>query len=292
MKKNKTTVADFIFTLVDHVRRGDIFLRASSLSFDLLMAGIPLILLLILLGSLFFASPSSPFLGFLHVLPDTIAEVIRSILQVLTENLNPGTIGIGIAVSVWQGSNGMDKLMLGVNTSLGFELRGNVLLRRGLAILYTVLFTFAMILLLFMFVFSRGAIQVWEQAVARLGIAGLDGIVEFLNSIVAKLIPFVFFFFVLVLFYRTAPIVSHGSVSWREAAFGGVVSGLGILLLTFGYGYILDNVSRLSLYFGSLAGILGLFAWLKYTCLIIIFAAEVVATVREMRHGGLRGRLE
>lgn len=268
--------------LIRNLRNQDLLYRASSLSYDLLMASIPLLLLFIVVGSLFFAHPTASLYALFHLLPQVVADILSDVLRVLLQNVNAGTVGFGLVTAVWLGSNGFNKLILDVNTSLGFRIRGKSVVRRTFAIVYTVLFLTAIVLLLVLVVFSRSLIMVAERAIRDFGIRELEVLVSVLNSFLGRNLPLFFFLFTLVLFYRTAPFVSHGHVSWCEAAFGGIVAGVGIFLLTVIYGYVLDHVSRLSLYFGSLAGFLGLFFWLKYTCLILIIGAELIAEVRKV----------
>ena len=268
--------------LIMNLHNQDLLYRASSLSYDLLMASIPLLLLFIVVGSLFFAQPTASLYSLFRLLPQAVADILSDVLNVLMKNVNAGTVGFGLVTAVWLGSNGFNKLILDVNTSLGFHIRGKSVMRRVFAIIYTVLFLTAIVLLLVLVVFSRSLILVAERAIHEFGIRELEALVGLLNSFLAHYLPLFFFLFTLVLFYRTAPIVSNGHVTWREAAFGGIIAGVGIFLLTIIYGYVLDNVSRLSLYFGSLTGFLGLFFWLKYTCLILIIGAEIIAEVRRV----------
>ncbi len=273
---------EFFYTLIRRIRKADLMSRASSLSYDMLMAAIPLFLLFILIGSLFLADPTSSFGIIYHFLPEAITNILQNVIAVLTKSINPGTIGVALATSVWLGSNGINILILGVNASLGFRLRGNALIRRGLAILYTILFTIALLLILVLFVFYRMISGMANHLIAKLGLNELESLVTLLDSALVRLLPLLFFVFILVLFYRTAPIVSYGHISWKESLVAGLVASTGILLVTIVYGYVLDNVSRLSLYFGSLAGLLGLFVWLKYLSVVVIIGAEVLATFREL----------
>ena len=280
--RKRTKIKRVFIGLLLNLHNQDLLYRASSLSYDLLMASIPLLLLFIVVGSLFFAQPTASLYAIVRLLPQVVADILSDVLNVLSQNVNAGTVGFGLVSAVWLGSNGFNKLILDVNTSLGFRLRGKSIVRRTFAIIYTVLFLTAIVLLLVLVVFSRSLILVAERAIHDFGIRELEALVRLLNSFLGRYLPLFFFLFTLVLFYRTAPLVSQGHISWREAAFGGIIAGIGIFLLTVIYGYVLDHVSRLSLYFGSLAGFLGMFFWLKYTCLILIIGAEVIAEIRKV----------
>ena len=44
----------------------------------------------------------------------------------------------------------------------------------------------------------------------------------------------------------------------------------------------MNNVSKLNIYYGSLAGIMALLVWLLMVCQIIIIGAEIIASILEV----------
>lgn len=278
------TDKSFYMDLLQTIRRSRISVRASSLAYSLLMAFIPLLLIFLQLASLFLNNPQVALDGVWRILPDQVAQIFQEVIRVLAESTSTTSLGLGIFSALWLGSNGINKLILSVNRSLGFDLRSNGPVRRVLAIIYTVLFIFSLIVLLLFLVYARNIGGILESLAKTLMVEeALTPFIRVFESLLARLLPPAGFIIILILFYKTAPLASKGAISWQEAALGGVFTGVAILLVTIGYAFIMDNISSLPIYYGSLAGILGLMVWLLYISLILVGGAEVITSYRKIR---------
>lgn len=278
------TDKSFYMDLLQTIRRSRISVRASSLAYSLLMAFIPLLLIFLQLASLFLNNPQVALDGVWRILPDQVAQIFQEVIRVLAESTSTTSLGLGIFSALWLGSNGINKLILSVNRSLGFDLRSNGPVRRVLAIIYTVLFIFSLIVLLLFLVYARNIGGILESLAKTLMVEeALTPFIRVFESLLARLLPPAGFIIILILFYKTAPLASKGAISWQEAALGGVFTGVAILLVTIGYAFIMDNISSLPIYYGSLAGILGLMVWLLYISFILVGGAEVITSYRKIR---------
>lgn len=277
------TDKSFYMDLLQTIRRSRISVRASSLAYSLLMAFIPLLLIFLQLASLFLNNPQVALDGVWRILPDQVAQIFQEVIRVLAESTSTTSLGLGIFSALWLGSNGINKLILSVNRSLGFDLRSNGPVRRVLAIIYTVLFIFSLIVLLLFLVYARNIGGILESLAKTLMVEeALTPFIRVFESLLARLLPPAGFIIILILFYKTAPLASKGAISWQEAALGGVFTGVAILLVTIGYAFIMDNISSLPIYYGSLAGILGLMVWLLYISFILVGGAEVITSYRKI----------
>lgn len=281
MKKSRFLQLSFYLELGHTLKKADLGNRARSLAFSLLMASIPLILVFVQLGSLFLADPTPALLSAWKLLPDQVSQIIRYVIRFLARSTSTATVGFGIFTALWLGSNGISKLILSVNNSMGFELRGNFLIRRLLSVIYTIVFVlFLMILLLFL-VYSKNVGQLLLILGDWLGLSGQwAGLLGLFESLLAKLLPPALFLIFLILFYKTTSITATDQVRWREALVGGLFAGVAIFLVTIFYAFVMDHISRLSVYFGSLAGFLGLFVWLQYVAFLLLGGAEIMAAYR------------
>ncbi|MDD7733057.1 MAG: YhjD/YihY/BrkB family envelope integrity protein [Firmicutes bacterium] len=278
------TDRSFYMDLLQTIRRSGLSVRASSLAYSLLMASIPLLLIFLQLASLFLNNPQLALDGVWNILPTQVAQVFQEVIRVLAESLSTTSLGLGIFSALWLGSNGINKLILSVNRSLGFDLRSNGPVRRILAIIYTVLFIFSLIILLLFLVYSRNIGGILESLAKTFMVEeALAPFIRIFESLLARLLPPAGFILILILFYKTAPMASKGTIQWREAALGGIFTGLAILIVTVVYAFIMDNISSLPIYYGSLAGILGLMVWLLYISFILVGGAEVIASYRKIR---------
>lgn len=277
------TDRSFYMDLLQTIRRSGLSVRASSLAYSLLMASIPLLLIFLQLASIFLNNPQLALDGVWAILPTQVAHIFQEVIRVLAESTSTTSLGLGIFSALWLGSNGINKLILSVNRSLGFDLRSNGPVRRILAIIYTVLFIFSLIILLLFLVYARNIGGILESLAKTFMVEeALTPFIRVFESLLARLLPPAGFILIL-LFYKTAPLASTGTIQWREAALGGIFTGLAILIVTVVYAFIMDNISSLPIYYGSLAGILGLMVWLLYISFILVGGAEVIASYRKIR---------
>ncbi len=273
----------FLEEFMGRLKNGQLKLRAASLSYALLLAGIPLILVFLQLASLVLQNPQVLLDRLAEMLPQPIMELIKGVINSLATSASGTTISVSIFTAIWLGSNGVDSLIRSVNQSMNFEYRGNALLIRLISIIYTVFFMVAVILILLFYVFYDQIILAIRYLMEFLRLGEImTPLLSITNSLLARLLPPILFILVLVLFYKTAPIVAKGSIRWSSALIGGLFSGMGIIIITMIYGFVLDNLSNLSLYFGSLAGILGLLVWLQYVCTIIVAGSEIIISRKRL----------
>ncbi len=276
------TDRSFYMDLLQTIRRSGLSVRASSLAYSLLMASIPLLLIFLQLASLFLNNPQLALDGVWNILPTQVAHIFQEVIRVLAESTSTTSLSLGIFSALWLGSNGINKLILSVNRSLGFDLRSNGPVRRILAIIYTVLFIFSLIILLLFLVYAQNIGGILGSLAKTFMVEeALAPFIRIFESLLARLLPPAGF--ILILFYKTAPLASKGTIQWREAALGGIFTGLAILIVTVVYAFIMDNISSLPIYYGSLAGILGLMVWLLYISFILVGGADVIASYRKTR---------
>lgn len=269
----------FVRGIYKRLSAGNVASRAADLAYYLLLASIPLVLIFLQLGTLFLVDPTTALYQAIDNLPTAAAEFLRSIFQTLAESISPTSIGISLFVSLWLGSRGIDALIKNINASLSPGYRHNPIMRRAMAVVYTVLLMVILIAMLFINVFYDQILSLINRLLWLEEILG--PIWRVTGSLLFKLFPFIVLGIIMILLYKVSPSKIHGGITWREAAVGGVYATLGIFLTTTVYAFIMDNISRLSIHYGSLAGILALLVWLLYVCTVIVSGAEIIAAFRE-----------
>lgn len=289
-KKNKSTTGSkikrYIRLLLSGLKNANLSQRASSLGYDMLMAAIPLLLVFFQMASNFLASPESIIYKYLDLMPEQVASIIRNIINYLYMESSSTSLGLGLLTAIWLGSNGVKTLMVSVNESLDMNFVGNFIITRIIAIIYTILFMFCLIFMLLFTVYSGNLNNLLIKLENILPLKEfLDPLLTFFRSIFSKFLPGIFFLLVLVLFYKTSSIVSKGNITFKEAFVGGFFASFAIFFITVIYAFIMDNISKLSLYFGSLAGILGLFIWTRFVCYALLGGAQAMSAYRDLKAG-------
>ncbi len=286
IKKFSNKTRRFIRLFLTGIKRGNISQRAASLGYDMLMAAIPLLLVFFQLASNFLANPESIFYKYLDLMPTQVATIIENIINYLYMESSSTSLGLGLITAIWLGSNGIKTLMVSVNESMDMDFVGNFIITRLIAIVYTVLFMFSLIFMLFFTVYSGNLGAILYRLEKILPLKNLvDPLLAIFESILTKMLPAIFFLIVLILFYKTSAVVSKGNIRFKEALVGGLFAGISIFLITVAYAFVMDNISKLSIYFGSLAGILGLFIWTRFVCIALLGGAHAMAAYRDLTSG-------
>lgn len=268
------------------IKKGNISQRAASLGYNMLMAAIPLLMVFFQLASNFLANPESVFYKYLDLMPVRVATIIENIINYLYMESSSTSLGLGLVTAIWLGSNGIKALMVSVNESMEMDFVGNFIVTRLIAIVYTILFMFSLIFMLLFTVYSGNLGAILYKLEEVLPLKNLvDPILAVFESILPKMLPVLFFLVVLVLFYKTSSVVAKGNIRFKEALIGGLFAGISIFLITVAYAFVMDNISKLSIYFGSLAGILGLFIWTRFVCIALLGGAHAMAAYRDLASG-------
>ncbi len=94
-----------------------------------------------------------------------------------------------------------------------------------------------------------------------------------------------------IVLYRFVP---DTRVRWREAAWGGLIAGIGFEVTRTGFAYYLANISNLDVVYGSLTTVVILMLFLYIVSVILVWGAELASEISKTDKAGLldiRGHL-
>lgn len=280
----------FAHTLLNRILKDDVAYVASVLAYHILMAVIPLMLVLIQGTSYFVPNPESLLMTYIRDMPQWVAEIVGNIVTTIASGLSTATITVGVIAALWSGSRGIEILMKTINDSFGLVDTRNIIFRKIIAVAYTVLLMVFIITSLLFSVFSDRIIQIIRQLLI-VDFPLIDWLIDSGVLLLLRVLPYLVLVVLLTFFYRMAPSSkSNVRITIPEAFIGAILATTAIFLLTWIYAFIVENISNLSLYYGSLAGILSLLIWLLWICQIIVIGAEIVASYCEVFRGKFFGR--
>jgi len=267
------------FTLVyEKSAEDNIFFLASGMTFGILVASIPFLLLLLsvaglVLSAQFDAPRSEILVWFWQLLPAAGAEV-RSELESTVQQIadQAGSIGVASAVAfVWFST----RVFGALRTVLAevFDLRDRPSVVRGkvmdvgMVLLSTVLLCLNVLL---------------TSVVSALGeeglhVLGLDA--GFLQRGLGFLAAFLFIYLMFLLIYK---FVSLNRVRWRTAALAALVASAGFEALKAGFGWWVANYAAYNTYFFAFATLVVVVLSIYYGSALFILGGEV-AQVNELR---------
>jgi membrane protein len=237
---------DVIRFFFQQVKKTGLTERASSISFNLVMAIPPACIFL------FTLIPFLPVKGFIQELYQLIRDTIpgqanhTAIIQFLQDFLEQprgGLLSFGFIVALYFSSSAMIGIMRSFNKDyIGFRKR-TILQVRGVAIMLT-LVAFLLLIVAILALISRGAVLTWF---------GVES--PFWRNIIlnTRWIIFVLLFYFLISFiYRYAPAVHK---KWKFLSPGAILSTFLMIVFTTFFSYWVTNFNNYNRLYGSISTI-------------------------------------
>lgn len=240
---------------------------ASQIAFYLLLSIFPFLILLLMFLTNLSINYTEQMLYIYSVIPDAAAVVIQDYLE-YSQQFSNAIFSPILMVSIWMSSNGVIALMNAINVTYDIEETRNYMVRKLIAIVCTLMFLVLIIVALvtpnlgvqFM-IFVRQYIEV-----------------PLLNEKLFNLIRIVFSFgiFALILggLYFVLP---NKKMGIKEVIPGTIFAFIGLAFISNIFSYFVQEFSRYSLVYGSLAALIILLIWLFLCGIILMIGSEINA---------------
>ena len=251
---------------------------AAALSYQVLFSLFPfLIFLIALLG--FLGIPE--FFSWLQQQVTTIipAQAAQQVSAVIAQLKQPqgGLLSFGIVLALWSASAGVRATMNAMNVSYGVKEGRPLWKLYPLSILYTL----GLALLL---IAAAALMILGPQAVAWLNARiGLGGVVVTLWNVLRLPLVILLLTLTVALIYYFAPDVEQ---RFRLITPGTLVAVFVWLAASFGFGFYVRNFANYNATYGSLGAIVILLFYFFLSAAILLFGAELNATLEQRRQGG------
>lgn len=245
---------------------------AASTAFFTIFSIFPLLLLVLVLGSLILESEEvqDQILNFFQLTFPVSPNLITSNIQEVLELRNQVTI-ISIVSLAWSASNVFTLLSRHINiafptaTPRGF-LKGRLVGLTMLVILVGLLGISALLLTSLHLFFEYGFHILENTFIADIP----------LLTILTYVVPFLVSFLIFTAIYRFIPTVQ---VSWRAALLAAIFTAIAWEATTLGFTwYLRSGLASYRLVYGSLGAVVALMFWIYLNMIIIIFGAHLCAS--------------
>lgn len=264
LKRLSTALAKIIVDTIDQMRRAQLPLVASSLSYITILSLIPLVALSLAIFQAFGGLQKiygvlEPFL--LHYLAEGVSEQATTLLKTFVQNAHAGTLGIGGFIGVTITSMGMLS-----NVEKAINRVWNAPIRRGWVqriSSYWVFITLGPVALAIIL----GAATSQSLTIAKF----------FPSSVVTFGITVGFFYCV----YKWVP---HTTVNTWYALISGFVAAAMFALARTGYEFYLSKAVSYNKLYGSLAAIPIFLLWIYIVWIVILGGAALTAALQGYRN--------
>ena len=250
----------------------DVLGNAAQVAFYFTFALFPLLLFLMSLFGIILSDKEDlqqelfTLLG--QVMPASAFELVRTTLNEVTASSGGGKLTIGILITLWSASAGVDTIRNALNGVYNLEERRSWIKARGTSLLLTLALGVLILIALALVVYGSQLIAM----VLPIDIPLILEILEYALLLAVLLLAF-------ALLYNFAP--NHDPFDWKWITPGAVIGVVLWILFSVGFRVYLSYFNTYAATYGSLGAVIILLLWLYLTALVILIGGAVNAIFDE-----------
>lgn len=283
LKKHRTTNWLLIFgkRLYARINANNFSYASSYLAYSLLLSLIPMLIFMSQILSFVTESFDESIIELIGYLPDSTAAILTPLFKGLISLRSSGLSLLALLSWLWLGSRGFSGLVDTLNEIFNINKNKSFIFEKIFGVIYLILFTLILMALLLFNVFNNMIIEFLESFTKIKEVAP-DIYNIFINGFLS-ITPVIMMTLLFLFLYKFAPATDKDNkIPFGAALIGSIFTSLSIIVITLVYSYT-QNLSKMNVYYGSMAGILTLLVWLLMICQSIILGAEVIATIMDLR---------
>lgn len=269
----------FFLGLYHKTMETDIFSRAAQVAFYFSFSLFPLLFFLISLFAIVLDTTdglkAELFAYIRKIMPWSAFELVRNTLDEIIESSSGGKLTIGLAITLWSASAGIDSVRSALNEVYGLR-ETRWWWKTKLQSLSITLLLIILVALVLGIVFYG-----WQAAQVALEYLGL----QVTSPLVLVSIQWISILLVMLLacelIYNLLP--NFRKYRWEWITPGSVVAIVIWLLLTRGFRLYLEYFNSYNKAYGSLGAVIILMLWLYLTAIVIMIGGVINAVLHDMR---------
>jgi membrane protein len=265
---------DFIVRIYNKAGQDDIFFLAGGIAFNVLIAAVPFLLMLIaIFGFVLPAMVEDPQQAAVNYVVSFLpaSQVVVTYTRAVVDDIIAGRTQaglVGLLLFIWFSTR-----LIG---SLRSVLREVFDLQEDRGIIEGKIFDAIMVMILGTLFLANTGITIAIEAVHTYGVQWL-GLQEFaevraLQAVYGQLLAFGFIFLMFVLMYRYLP---ARRIRWRIAFVAATFTSVSWELLKAGFAWYVANFADYTSTYGALATLILLVFWIYYSSVVFILGGEV-----------------
>lgn len=235
---------------------------SASAAFFLFLSLIPMMMFVFALFPYTGATEEEMLNVILAITPDVLNGFISNIVEEIYD-MSAGIITISILITIWSAAKAIQSLIRGLNSINEIEEIRSYFILRGLACLYTIIMTLAIIIMIGLLMFGHSVYDFIEYH--------LPQVTKFKYFILILRYP-IGFILLIILFCAIYCLVPSKKQKFMAQLPGAVFSGIIWLLASYVFGLYIDNYDGFSTY-GSMATVIIVMIYMYMMMYIIMVGA-------------------
>ncbi len=254
---------EYIKRLVKKIIDDDMLVRASGVSFYILLAFFPFVIILFLLSSHISTSISNGVLRAMELLPAEVTDIIRQLITNI--DTSSAVILSMLGVSLWTLSGALVTISKSLNLFYGVREKRSFIVSRLMAIVWAAMMLLMIVAIMLLIVFGD---IIRELLYTRLNIQPHSIVRQMLGvaTLMATEVG------ILTVIYKSVIVTK---VRIRCVLPGAAVAVVLWLVSSYAFAVYVNNFARYHLLYGSIAGIVVLITWIYITSLVVLLGGEI-----------------
>lgn len=275
---------EFFWKLYDRIFEAELFARSAQVAFYFSFSIFPLLFFLVSLFGLVLDSTANleremySYLG--QIMPRSAYTLVQKTVQEIVENSSARKATLGLAITLWSASAGVDGIRSALNAVYGLRESRSWWRTKFQSLYLTLLF------ILLLAVVLATVFYGWQIFQAILAFAGF----EITSPLVLVSIQWISTLFVMLfafeILYNIIP--DYGRAHWEWVNPGSFIAIALWLLSTSGFRLYLSYFNSYNRTYGSLGAVIILMLWLYISAVVVVFGGAINAVLRELRADKLK----
>lgn len=258
-------------TFITKFQSDKINLYATQAAFFLIISAVPFLMFLLSLMIYLLPINEAEFLNFFKdSLPVSLRFWGDSILSMVYSESTISVTSIAAITTLWAASYSIYALSQGLETVYESNNKTNTLKSRILSMFYTFVFMIVLIVTMGVVIFSKPLINLIDSFVPIALRPGIQWLINILNM--SDIFPLLL---ICISFMAMYKFLSHSKLKFRQHLPGAVFASSVWLIFSWIYAIYINNYSKISITYGSLANIVIMMLWLKFCMNIFLIGAEI-----------------
>lgn len=265
-----------IKNLVFRFRDDEVLALASQLAYSLIFSFFPFLIFLMTLVGYSPISSGEVLSGLNRILPYDALELVKNTVIEVVETKNGHLLSLSLVITLWTSSGGFNAVIRGLNKAYDESEHRSIFRVQLMAILCTVGVALVIIITILLLVFGQ---MLGRFLAIRLGLSYQFQVAWDAVRYIIILLSTIFIFAAL---YHYTPC---RRLTWREVIPGAIFSTIGLIAVSMGFAFYVNNFGNYSRLYGSIGAVIVLLTWLFLLAIIIIMGGELNATLAFNREG-------
>lgn len=262
--------------LVFRFQDDEVLALASQLAYSLIFSFFPFLIFLMTLVGYSPISSGEVLSGLNRILPYATLELIKNTIVEVVETKNGHLLSLSLIITLWTSAGGFNAVIRGLNKAYDEAEHRSIFKVQLIAILCTIGVALVIIITILLLVFGQ---TLGRLLAIRLGLSYQFQVTWNVVRYIIILLSTIFIFAAL---YHYTPC---RRLTWGEVIPGAIFSTMGLVLVSMGFAFYVNNFGNYSRIYGSIGAVIILLTWLFLLAIIIIMGGEINATLAFDREG-------